>query len=126
MTLRSHLFRGDRALEACLVQDSAHVTSGARGPHVAKIQATLIDVDEAVIDKDELDRASYGPSTAAAVLAYKRKRNIINRAYQSSADDIVGKMTIKAMDDELVAKQEPVRLRLRTRCERVDVRRTPQ
>jgi peptidoglycan hydrolase-like protein with peptidoglycan-binding domain len=124
MALNSHLFRGDGALEACLAQNSAHITSGARGSHVTKIQSALIDLDEAVIDQDELGRKIYGPSTAAAVLAYKQKRSIINRSYQSSADDIVGKMTIKAMDDELVAKQEPVRMRIRTRCERVDVRRT--
>src|SRR6185295_5647146 len=48
---------------------------------------------------------TYGPSTAAAVLAYKKQRGIVNRAYQSSADDIVGVMTVKAMDDELLASQ---------------------
>lgn len=37
MALVSNLFRGDKKLEACLVNDAAHVTLGARGEHVAKI-----------------------------------------------------------------------------------------
>jgi hypothetical protein len=36
----------------------------------------------------------YGKQTADAVLAYKKKRGIINRGYQASADNIVGKMTM--------------------------------
>jgi hypothetical protein len=35
-------------------------------------------------------------------LAYKTKRKIVNRAYQSQADNIVGKMTIRSLDDELL------------------------
>lgn len=47
--------------------------------------------------------ALYGPSTAKAVLAYKKKkRKIINHAYQSAADDIVDLLTINHMDDELL------------------------
>ncbi len=50
------------------------------------------------------------PNTTAgrrrsAVLAYKKARNIINAAYQVQADDIVGKMTIKSLDDEMLALQ---------------------
>jgi hypothetical protein len=41
MPLQSKLFRGDRALEACLVNDSAHITEGAAGGHVGKIQTAL-------------------------------------------------------------------------------------
>ena len=37
----------------------------------------------------------------AAVLAFKKKRKIINRAYAQQGDDIVGKMTIKALDDDM-------------------------
>jgi hypothetical protein len=108
MPLKSHLFRDDKALEACRTRDSAHVTIGAAGMHVAKIQAALLDLDGASIDAAEVSARRYGPSTAAAVLSYKRKRNIINRAYQTQADDIVGTMTIAAMDTELLSKQEPV------------------
>jgi hypothetical protein len=48
----------------------------------------------------------YGPATAAAVLAYKQKRDIVNRSYQTEADNIVGKMTMASLDSELV-KQQP-------------------
>ena len=45
----------------------------------------------------------YGTTTAAAVLNYKRTHvpPIINKSYQDTPDDIVGQMTIKAMDQEL-------------------------
>jgi hypothetical protein len=43
---------------------------------------------------------------AAAVLAYKKKRNIINWSYQQQADNIVGKMTIAALDAEMWVKEK--------------------
>ena len=101
MALSSTLFRGNRALQACAVQDSAHVTPGARGEHVGKIQFALFAVDGLRIDRTELAQQRYGPSTAAAVLAYKKKRQIINRSYQNAADDIVGKMTIASLDKDI-------------------------
>ena len=52
-------------------------------------------------------RAHYGPSTAAAVLAFKTRRNIINRAYQTKADNIVGRMTIAALDAEMLTTAPP-------------------
>jgi hypothetical protein len=106
MPLKSRTFAGDPALEACLVQDRAHLTRGTRGDHVAKVQAVVMFLDESTIDDAEIQSKTYGPSTAAAVLAYKRKRKIINPSYQTQADEIVGKMTIKALDDELLASQE--------------------
>lgn len=36
------------------------------------------------------------------MLAYKQKRLIINFTYQTKADDIVGKMTITALDAEML------------------------
>lgn len=101
MPLRSRLFRDDPALQACLVKDSAHVTLGTRGAHVPKIQRALAMLDGALIATGEVQTALYGKTTAAAVLAYKRQRKIINRNYQSQADDIVGKMTIERLDDEI-------------------------
>jgi hypothetical protein len=103
VALRSRLFRGDPALEACLVRDPAHVLLGARGDHVGKIQSALVALDSARIDQAEWSAMRYGQSTAAAVLAYKRKRRIINFSYQTQADDIVGKMTIAALDREMEA-----------------------
>jgi hypothetical protein len=101
MPLFSQFFRGDRKLEACLVNDAGHVTEGATGEHVAKIQSALFVLDGSKIDKRELDAKHYGPSTAGAVLAYKKKRRIINFSYQKHADNIVGKMTINSLDKEM-------------------------
>src|SRR5262245_39444826 len=98
MGLQSELFRGDSKLENAAVSDSAHIVKGAKGEHVRKIQQALIKLDGAAIEAD----ADYGPATAAAVLAYKQKRNIINRNYQSQADNIVGKMTMASLDSEMV------------------------
>jgi hypothetical protein len=39
------------------------------------------------------------------VLAFKKARHIINHAYQTQEDDIVGMMTIAAMDRELRDRQ---------------------
>ena len=102
MPLRSKLFRGAPKLEACLVSDPAHVTPGASGPHVAKIHTALFLVDGAAAASAELERQHYGPATTAAVLAFKRKRHIINYSYQTKADNIVGKMTIAALDAEVL------------------------
>jgi hypothetical protein len=104
--LQSELFRDDNALQACLVRDSAHVLRGARGRHVTRIQTAIAILDGTLMDADELEAAVYGPSTAAAVLAYKRARDIINRSYQQRADDIVGKMTIASLDREMLAAEQ--------------------
>jgi hypothetical protein len=103
MGLQSALFSDDDDLQACLVNDRAHVTIGAIGDHVTKIHSALTVIEDASIDIAELNDSRYGPSTAAAVLAYKRRRQIINYSYQTQADDIVGKMTIAAMDREMSA-----------------------
>lgn len=101
MALTSVLFRECKELQACAVSHPAHVTPGAKGEHVARIQKALDVLDDAVIDEEELLTRTYGKSTAAAVLAYKKARAIINPSYQTQADNIVGIMTIKAMDEEL-------------------------
>jgi hypothetical protein len=106
MTLKSRIFKGDPVFEACLVNDSAHIKSGAHGKHVAKIQAVIMLLDGAQISEGELNTNFYGPSTALAVLNYKKKRKIINFSYQTQADNIVGKMTIKTIDEELERRQE--------------------
>jgi hypothetical protein len=100
--LVSSLMREDPNLQACLVNDSAHLTIGAQGRHVARVQMALFALDWLVIDKSEIRSQSYGSSTAAAVLSFKRKRGIINFSYQQTADNIVGKMTIARLDSEMV------------------------
>jgi peptidoglycan hydrolase-like protein with peptidoglycan-binding domain len=112
MPLRSNLLAQDEALQACLIVDAAHVLLGAEGDHVRRIQIALAVLDGATIDSQEVHSKKYGPSTATAVLNYKTKRNIINFSYQTRPDNIVGKMTIKSLDDEMAAKEAgPSRLR---------------
>jgi peptidoglycan hydrolase-like protein with peptidoglycan-binding domain len=83
------------------------IALGARGPHVGKIQRALIELDEATLSQDSI----YGPAaTAAAVKAYKRARNIVDRRRQTQADDIVGIMTMAALDSEMLAKENVVSL----------------
>ncbi|MEP6833241.1 MAG: hypothetical protein ABJB74_07595 [Gemmatimonas sp.] len=108
MALQSQLFSGDATLEAAAVSDPAHIKPGASGPHVGKIQTALILLDDAAISDDELQRTFYGSTTAAAVLEYKRKRNIVNRSYQTQADNIVGKMTMASLDSEM-SKRPPAK-----------------
>jgi len=105
MGLVSRLFRGNKKLEACQVDNAAHITLGAQGEDVAKIQFALFSLDSLKIDRTELVTQTYGPSTAAAVLSYKTKRQIINKSYQTTPDGIVGKMTITSLDAEMRARQ---------------------
>lgn len=109
MALISRSFRGVAALEACLLRDSAHITKGTVGPHVPKIQKALMMLDRVIVDANEIETMRYGPSTAAAILAYKKKRRIINPSYQTQADNIVGKMTIRSLDQEMFAAEGPIR-----------------
>ena len=101
--LISELFKGDHRLEACLVDHGAHVTAGARGDHVAKLQYALLVLEPGKISGKELEQKRYGPDTARLVLAYKARRKIINFSYQSKPDDIIGKMTMRSLDTEMVA-----------------------
>jgi peptidoglycan hydrolase-like protein with peptidoglycan-binding domain len=103
LALQSRLFVGDAALEAAAASDAAHIVQGSSGPHVRKIQTALSLLDDAKLNAD----GSYGRLTAAAVLNYKRARAIINTARQTEADDIVGQMTIAALDAELVVAEGP-------------------
>jgi peptidoglycan hydrolase-like protein with peptidoglycan-binding domain len=104
--LQSKLLSPSQRLNACQVQDSAHVTPGSSGDHVARIQQALIRIFNADIAANELSSAHYGPSTAAAVLEYKTARGIINRSYQTTPDNIVGKMTITRLDNEIVPLEQ--------------------
>jgi peptidoglycan hydrolase-like protein with peptidoglycan-binding domain len=117
LALRARLFKGSSRLQGCLLHDHAHVAPGSKGDHVYRIQTALSWLDYAV-DPGELKTSAYGPSTSKAVLEYKKQRNIVNRSYQSQADNIVGKMTIAAMDKELsVMDKSSVRIATGSRCE---------
>jgi len=119
MVLRSKLFTKDPAVRArlndCLERDSAHIQLGATGPHVSAIQTALfvllpgLKLPDNELSDPKTKEGAYGSSTAAAVLRYKQnhKPPIINTSYQKQADNIVGKMTIQFLDDDMVGK-DPV------------------
>jgi hypothetical protein len=98
MALLSTLFCGDARLELAAINDPAHIMQGMSGEYVEKIQLALIQLDGAKLIPD----GKYTASTADAVLAFKKKRRIINTVYQSTADNIVGRMTIATLDKELL------------------------
>ena len=114
MQLTSNLFTKPRRvarLDKCLVDDLAHITlkqPRERGEHVTRIQLALLTIQRNARLGTEITRAEYGPNTAAAVLQFKRERNILNTALrQAMPDDIVGKKTIAALDAEMLRKQLP-------------------
>jgi hypothetical protein len=101
MSLTSRAFKGDPKLEDCALRHPAHIVPGSRGPHVGKIQKALVTLGAGAISASEIASDFYGATTTAAVRAFKTKRDIINRTYQNSVDDIVGIMTITALDKEM-------------------------
>jgi peptidoglycan hydrolase-like protein with peptidoglycan-binding domain len=101
MACVSQLFRGNVRLQAALLQDSSHITLNSQGEHVRLIQIALVRLGEKSILGKEHTAALYGPTTAAAVRRFKTARRIINFSYQTAADDIVGKMTVQALDNEM-------------------------
>jgi len=114
MQLASNLFtrpRRNARLDRCLVDDLAHITlkqPRERGEHVTRIHLALLAILRNAQLGTEVARAEYGPNTAAAVLKFKRERNILNTALrQTTPDNVVGKKTIAALDAEMLRKQLP-------------------
>ena len=106
--LTSKMLSQNERLLKCEVEDSAHVKIGDSGDHVKRIQQALLRIDNARIDDGELLTSMYGNTTATAVLNYKKKRNIVNYAYQAQPDNIVGKMTIKRLDEDILPFESTV------------------
>jgi peptidoglycan hydrolase-like protein with peptidoglycan-binding domain len=106
MSLHSRLFSGDARLRAAATSNPAHIVPGALGEHVGKIQQALRLLDGDAIDAAELAATRYGPSTAQAVLSYKTKHKIINRAYETKPDNIVGIMTMASLDEGLLGIEQ--------------------
>lgn len=103
--LVSRLFRSSDDLQNCAVLDQAHLTPGSSGDAVALVQRALVIIEQADISESEIAAQYYGDTTAREVLKYKTKRNIINYSYQTTADNIVGKMTIAALDQEMFRRE---------------------
>ncbi len=111
MPLQSRLFRENKRLQACLIDNNSHVTRGSQGDHVGLIQYAALRLEGGRIQGPEINAQLYGPDTAAVVLAYKTRRRIINPAYQTAPDDIVGRLTIAALDREMMLSEVTVFLR---------------
>jgi len=116
MALKSSLFSADPRHLACQTRDSAHYLLGQSGTHIGDVQAALNVLDNLHIAPAEWDAHRYGKSTAAAVLAFKQKRKIVNRSYQTAEDDIVGKMTITALDEEMARVEANAKLNPTGEC----------
>lgn len=105
--LKCQLFQMPEAvrhrLERCLLNDSDHIVPGSRGEHVQKIQIALNRLSKGPGRENFnlKETGFYGHDTTAAVLVYKQRRNIVNPAYQTKADSIVGKLTIRSLDNEM-------------------------
>ena len=102
MALHSQLFRYNNRLQAALTHDPSHVTFKSQGEHVRLIQIALVRLGYISVSGQEYIKAFYGPTTADAVLRFKTIRRIINSSYQKFPDNIVGKMTIRALDLEML------------------------
>jgi hypothetical protein len=122
--LKSKLFQSDLKLEAASRDNAAHIVPGATGEHVGKLQDALMLLEGVAIDPSEVKAKRYGASTANAVLAYKSKRDIVNRSYQRTADNIVGIMTMARLDQDIAALEATAREQS-TRCDFGGSRRAP-
>lgn len=112
--LRSDELKDDPKLEACATNPSGHLRIGSPpGPHILKIQLAIerLQPTGPSISAEEKKAMSYGPTTAKAVLYYKTNHTppIINSSYQRVPDNIVGQMTIMALDADLFGTPLPNR-----------------
>ena len=115
MGLKCQLFtlpKPDPRLERCLVDDAGHITQGTRGDHVKKVQMALNQLSAGPGRENFNLKVDgwYGPKTAAAVKLYKsapqRRERIKLQPWQKTHDDIVGKQTIRSLDDEMEILEE--------------------
>lgn len=119
MPLTSDLFKDNRQLQNCLVQDTAHIVANEpplrrgennQGEHVALIHKALRRVmPDASFGLEEATE-TYGPKTAEVVRQFKANQNppILNKAlHQTVPDNIVGKQTIFALDQQVGKKSPP-------------------
>ena len=96
-------------LSACLASDANNIRPGAVGDHVKAVQDALELLRQRMPDLGLLPitdtPGSYKKSTADAVRKYK-EINVIQRTGQK-LDDIVGRMTITQIDNDLVNGPKP-------------------
>jgi hypothetical protein len=93
-------------LQAAADHHPMHIMRGSRGGHVSIIYNAMDILQPFVksipcpapIGNTELKLGVYGGLTETKVLLYKQKMTIINRDYQSKADNICGIMTMRMID----------------------------
>ena len=108
-TFQSEFETSDK-LKRCRVNDPDHIGESTfpiadrKGPHIKLIQQALNNWalgaggdPKVVIKGSEIADQRFGPDTANAVIAFKTKLDIKN--YQNKIDPIVGKNTIRWLDD---------------------------
>lgn len=110
--LASEIFRNNARLQRCLVDDAAHVTRGTQGDFVTLIQYAVLTLQGGTIPGAEMSGRLYGPATARLVHAYKVRKRIINTAYQTTPDEVVGKMTIRSLDNDMLEAEREEHRRL--------------
>jgi hypothetical protein len=89
----------DRRFQNALDNDKDHIVPGSNGDHVLRIQTALETLTAVDLG---MERGDYGSNTEDAVRAYKNdeSRKIL-QSYQTTADPIVGKRTMKSLDQEM-------------------------
>lgn len=100
-----------KRLDACLALDGQHITPGQQGDHVKAIQDALAAIKrlrpQLGLPVNPDPPGTFGAGTVASIRKYKSE-NHISRPGQP-LDDIVGRMTITQLDNDLVgSKPEPV------------------
>ena len=119
MALTSELFKNNNQLQACAATDSAHIVADEpplrrgvnnQGAHVALIHTALRRVMANPSFGLEEATETYGPKTAEVVRQFKAAQRppLLNKALgQTTPDNIVGKLTIAALDTAVSRKKQP-------------------
>lgn len=117
MRLTSDLFKDNEKLQDCARLDTAHLVADEpplrrgennQGAHVALVHRALRRVMPGVSFGLEEATETYGPKTAEVVRQFKaaQKPPILNKALrQTVPDNIVGKQTIAALDQQAGQKK---------------------
>jgi hypothetical protein len=85
-------------LERCAGNDASHITPGATGDHVKRIQIALNTLSNVFLGIDGI----YGPKTGDAVVVFKEAQSPpLRQPWESIADNIVGIRTIRALDKQM-------------------------
>lgn len=119
MPLTSDLFKNNQQLQDCSARDASHIVADEpplrrgvnnQGPHIALIHTALRQVMPNPSFGLEEATETYGPKTAEVVRQFKAAQvpPILNTALrQTVPDNIVGKLTIAALDRAVSRKKQP-------------------